>query len=640
MQISVNQINPVELSSFINNIVSGGSVSGFILNYVNNSGYLGDYVLVTTGGSQYVLGQVSFANPIALPYSGGTGESVARLYVDDQIALNVLNLSGVFTSEFMDLVSDQTVNGVKIFNQPIYVLNATDSGQATNLGDLNSVSGILVGLMQSLSFLNAASTTGNNIFSGQNTFSQQILIPVPTSSSGAVPKSYVDNLNITGTVNITGDQTISGIKTFLQPLIVPIGFQSNQAVQKSQLDALGISMGNINGFAGVASINGSTGSASGNVFLQGAGNVSISQCGAVFYISGIDPNVTQLYTAQVGLSSGTSSISFVFSPAFSSKPTITDAIENTIGLTTANFNHTIYNLTAAGFNVSFYPSGVPGNGYVYHFNALPAINGTGFYGLRGQDGRIGPSLNARGAWQQAITYSPLDYIFTSGNNVSYVTTTAHVSSLLNSPSSTGNALWQILASGMQGPSGYWIYQGNYNDNGLYYNQSSVSLNGTTYGYTGSTPTSGIAPDPTLTGAGWTILAARGGVGYFINSGIITGNFVNMSFFIDPIQTGLALTEAFISKSFNVTGFALGCVTSGIMPFPGSDILSGALYTRSLNNTLNYFQTFTFNTGIYSFISGGISNTVNGFNRIGVDIYNITSGISKFSIGVFGFGFDV
>ena len=74
MQISVNQINPVELSLFINNIVSGGSVSGSILNYVNNSGYLGDYVLVTTGGSQYVLGQISFANPITLPYSGTTGE--------------------------------------------------------------------------------------------------------------------------------------------------------------------------------------------------------------------------------------------------------------------------------------------------------------------------------------------------------------------------------------------------------------------------------------------------------------------------------------------------------------------------------------------------------------------------------------
>ena len=197
-----------------------------------------------------------------------------------QIALNILNLSGVFTGNFVDLVSNQSVNGTKIFNQPIYVINATQSGNATNLGDLANVSGILVGLMQSLSFLNAASTTGNNIFSGQNTFNQQILVSIPTLPSGAVPKSYVDSLNITGTVNVTGDQIISGSKTFLQPIIVPIAFQSNQAVQKAQLDALGVSMGGLNGFAGVSSINGSTGSASGSVFLQGAGNVSISQCGA------------------------------------------------------------------------------------------------------------------------------------------------------------------------------------------------------------------------------------------------------------------------------------------------------------------------------------------------------------------------
>ena len=83
MQISVNQINGSQLTLFINNLISGDSFTGSIQSYLNNSGYLGPIAVVSTGGNQYIYGTVSFDQPIGIPYSGGTGQSTARKYIDD-----------------------------------------------------------------------------------------------------------------------------------------------------------------------------------------------------------------------------------------------------------------------------------------------------------------------------------------------------------------------------------------------------------------------------------------------------------------------------------------------------------------------------------------------------------------------------
>lgn len=632
MLINVAQIDSTSLSAFIANSFSGAALSGSLLAYVNASGYLGNSILYVTGGDQIINGNKTFINNPNIPYTGGTGQAITKKYVDDQNGANITNYSGFAQQYFVSVSNNDYISGRKFFTGNLGVGYPIETGDAVNILYLSGVSGVIAAQIGSANLINVVLTSGIQTLSGLFNFTNEVFGIAPTTPSGFATKSYVDNLSITGVVYSTGmDQTISGIKTFVNSPIVPIATNSNQAVQLAQLNALGTVMGGVTGFGGVLSINGTSG-ASGNVYLQGAGTVTVSQCASIFYISGYTANNTQLYSAYIPIPSGNTGIQFVFNTGFNYLPAITHAIETT-GNNNSFITPRIYNKQLTGFYVAF-SSGIPDNTYFYNFAALPVISGSGFLGIQGSQGIAGNSPTPKGAWKAGVVFNTLDFIFQSG--VSYITSQIHISDSTNRPAGTGNAYWQLFSSGAVGPTGYWVYQGDYNTGSIYVNGYSVTYNQSSYGYTGINPISGVTPDTTNTG--WVVMALKGPIGYFINSGIITGNYVNMSFFFDPVGTGLALAEAFVSRTFNITGFALGCVNTGNAPLNGG-ILSGQLYERTLTNSKNNFQSFAFDTGIYSYVSGGLAWTVTGMSRIGLDVTNTLSGISQFSVGVFGFGIN-
>lgn len=134
--------------------------------------------------------------------------------------------------------------------------------------------------------------------------------------------------------------------------------------------------------------------------------------------------------------------------------------------------------------------------------------------------------------------------------------------------------------------------------------------------------------------------------YNINSGstlnfnlgnTVTGNLVNISMFMDPVITGLSVGEVFCSMSFNLTGFFLGCVTSGFGPVSGSNApLSGSLYTRSFaDNSKTILSGFTFQSGVNTQFFGSLTHTVPAYARLGIDITNSLSGIQKMTLGFCG-----
>lgn len=632
MQIKVKQIDQAELANFVNTTFAGAPFTGSMEDYAAASGYYGVHVVYASGGAQLVLGQKTFAQTIVIPYSGGTGESVARKYVDDITKAATENYSGFVNIFFVPMLGDASISGTKTFVNPVIVAAPTAAGHAVNKAFLDVVSGILQTGINTISVAGVVYTTGNQVVSGTKSFDSSPLVPIPTAPSGAVPKSYVDSLSLTGVVYTTGAQTISGVKTFLNSPIVPIATNPTQAVQLAQLQALGTVMGGVTGFAGVLSLNGSSG-ASGNLFLNGAGTVTVVQCGPIFTISGALGNNTQMYSAQIPLPNGITGLNYIFGTGFSAKPTITDALEITGG-GGGFFDYFVYNVTPTGFSVAF-ESGIPNTNYVYHFNAVPALSGSGFFGIRGEQGGIGPSPNPRGNWLAGTTYSFLDFVYLPDNSTSYITRQTHISDSFNKPVGTGSALWQIFSSGIEGQTGFSVYQGAYNASTIYRNKYSTTLLGSFYGYTGANPISGVSPD-TLTG-GWIVIAEKGALGYYINSGIITGNFVNISYYLSPGSfSGLAIAETFVCQNFNFTGFALGCVDSGTAPLNGG-ILTGSIYVRSLTNEkTNLITNFTFNTGLHSYISGNFGYPITGYYRLGIDITNTLSGLDRFSVGIFGF----
>lgn len=640
MRINVNQIDGTQLANAINAAVSGSSFSGMLNAYVLASGYLGDALLYVTGGSQSVYGQKTFVSAPIVPYSGApTGSAASQAWVNDRLAYYVASITANITGNYVPVLGDSTVYGKKNFTGAVGVGTPVANGDAVNVALLRIVSGVITSGYSSAGLANAVTTDTTQTISGEKTFTISPKVPSPTSSTDAVNKSYVDALNPTGVVYTTGDQSVSGVKIFLQSPLVPLATQAQQAVSLQQLNALGVSMGPVSGFAGVLSINGSTGAASGAVYLQGAGTVTVSQCGAVFTVSGITAGLTQFYSAQVPLPSGITGLSYTF-PAgsgfgFAATPTVTDSLVLT-GSNGGFVNRYIYGLNTSGFNVAF-SSAIPSSDFVYHFDAIPTTGGSGFFGLQGQDGRAGSTLNSRGVWQPGMLFTTYDWVYQTANAASYVCNLTHISTAGNTPGGTGNGYWSILSSGSPGPTGFWVYRGAYDPSAVYSYTNSVTLSGSSYGYTGSFPVSGLSPATNL--SGWGVIAAKGDIGYFVNSGIITGNFVNVSFFLDPVNTGLNLAEAFVAQTFLMTGFALGCVTSGSGPSSaGAGLLSGSIYTRSFStNSKTTRNSFTFNSGVFSYFSGNMSYPITGMDRIGIDVTNTLSGIEKMSIGVFGFG---
>lgn len=128
---------------------------------------------------------------------------------------------------------------------------------------------------------------------------------------------------------------------------------------------------------------------------------------------------------------------------------------------------------------------------------------------------------------------------------------------------------------------------------------------------------------------------NGAVNNVTNISGVTGNFVNISFFYDSsnLATGLNSIEAFVGRSFTLTGYAIGCYNTGTQGY-----FSGSFYQRTITNAKTNFVNFSLNSGMYFTGVGGFNQTVSGMNRMGLDIYLIGTGITGLSIGAFGVGY--
>lgn len=117
--------------------------------------------------------------------------------------------------------------------------------------------------------------------------------------------------------------------------------------------------------------------------------------------------------------------------------------------------------------------------------------------------------------------------------------------------------------------------------------------------------------------------------------IITGNFVNISFFFEAynLNTGLNQIESFIARDFTFTGYAVAAQTSGTQGF-----LSGSLYQRSPLGVKTNFRDFSYNSGQFFTGVGGLSQTISGMHRVGIDLLNVGTGMTGVTVGIFGFGY--
>ena len=576
MQLSVAQLKQDQLALFVQQTMSGAALSGNLSPYFQANGWVGNNVVYTTG-NQVITGDKVFSQSPHVPYSGDVNSVVSAQYVIDSVAAS----SNAINSYILNFTvgrgqSNDVISGAKSFTGAIQIGLPTNQFHAVRLDYLSGVSGVLQSQISSIVVPNVVSLTGDQVISGRKSYDQSPFVPTPTDGSGAVPRSYLDNLRLTGVVYTSGDQTVSGIITFLQSPVIPVGISTNAPVTLAQLNATAFNYSPTSGYS-VTSLNGVTG----GILTQGVNGISTYMCGNVLYVSGNNVSTTQLYSVQIPLPAAATGLSFIFGTGFSSKPTVTISLEVTGGSPISFFDTKTYGVTTAGFNLAF-QTGIPNSNYVCHAEIIPTISGSGFFGIQGAQGQVQPTWNPRGVWQAGLSYSVYDMVYQPSIGTSYVAYSGNNSSSFNSPQGTGNSWWTIVSSGQ-------------------------------YGIKGDV----------------------GQVGYLLNSGTITGSFTVISYYMNPVSTGLNAAEAFVGNNFQLSGIALGCWQSGAGPTFGG-VLSGAIYVRSLTNVKTQLFQFTFNSGINSYISGGFGYPITGYYRIGVDMTNTLSGIQGFSVGLFGF----
>ena len=629
MQIDVKQINSAQLSSFVINATSGSNFNSLIQAYGAISGYYGPHVMYNTGGAQLVTTQFTF-NTVQLTVSGNNPSGVAQLnQVNAEISGRLNAYSGHATGAFARTTLNNTFTASNTFTSDVFVPIPSNTGHAINLLFMRNVSGVLQSGINNVTISDVAYLGTSQKFTGQKTFDISPLVVTPTNGSGAVPLSMLTGLSVTTAVSRTGiNESISGIKTFVQSPIVPVAVGSNQAINKAQLDAglanVAVGTGSIQG---VTNVNG----ISGSVILEGQNGITIEVCSGIIYVSG-NAASTNLYSVSIPLTSGITGISFNYATGFSIKPNVVGTLEYAGQGALSFVNDTIFNSTTGGFNVAF-STGIPSSGYYYNFDAIP-VSGSGFFSIKGDRGFPATNLKPKGQWRAGLAYDAYSVVYLPNTFTTYFNTGFHISDSFNAPSGTGTSFWNILASGAQGPTGYLIWKGTHNTGVIYNQRDAVVFDGSSYVYTGSSPVSGFTPE-SLTG-NWGLVAAKAPLGYFINSGQITGNFTNLSFYLSPVATGLDLAESFVTRTFYYTGFALGAVTTGTSATNGG-ILTGRIYQRETNNNKIILQTFTFGSGQFFKRSGDFSFIITGDNRIGVDITNTLNNIDKFSVGIYGFG---
>lgn len=515
--IRVKQIESAELKTFISDTLSEGAFSGALYDHYTNSGFLGNTIVYATGGDQIIDGQKTFNISPNIPYIVESGQAVSKQYVDDSLFFGTgdlyakinqdLNLTGLVSKSYVDtlVIADSIVRN-----------------------------------------------TGNQTIFGRKNFINPVTVPNPISGYDAVTKAYVDNklnaacltvfrasgitgLNVSGinalvelerVVRTTGWQEINGQKIFTTPPSVPVGLYSHQAVRKSQLDALGVSMGGVSGFAGVLTFNGTSG-ASGHVYLDGAGTVSVTQCGSLFTISGftdISGLIVDYLFSSAPLNIGTTTQNIEFPNLFNSIPKVLTTLEvpnipfpkaisilpsniTTSGFT-ANFSAP---LSETGYNLSYYATtgnGMYSNMATLEHNIIQKITAS--------------FNNFSGQWQPDYKYIQGSIVYNSGlsyicyKNISSGVVSGFLSGVIpgveaSGYTSSGFSWYPLALMGDKGDpgksmieawSGEWIQNAAYNPGTVVYNLGSsyVCINSTSINE---------APE---TGRNWKLLAKKGEVG--------------------------------------------------------------------------------------------------------------------------------
>lgn len=494
-----------------------------------------------------------------------------------------------------------------------------------------------------------------------------------TSATGVLYTYITGNAVQTGTfdnlfVHKTGVETISGVKTFdSRPIFAGTGFLiSGEPLSQSQTGQLTgyfyPRSGNPSGYTSV-SVTGSnsifvanfTGVGGAQIILSGF-NILISGGAAsagggggagsgVSFLAATGSINTGGFTGNVLLSGAGNLTTFTGNNA--SRLIVisgdTGAYGNFVSLSQTGGFLTLGNvggvraITATGS----YPSGIISG--AFYLSGIGNITVT-----TGVNNGIVISGDT-GAYSNFVTPSQTGLLASSGNLQATGSNLQGQINTLSSQSSTGQAV--IFDSGIQinvsrqsfmfpitfnlppyvvtqikhiGPSGG--------------NPVTVGVSGvTTSGFTGIFNT-GIS----TTGYSLTIYAASGA---FAPTVISPTNVRGVSFFTSYAITGNFLQEAFIPTQLNLTGYTIGCTSTGvggahqnsgasglILQYP----LTGSFYQRDSNNNTSTITGFTFDSGIFFKVSGFVSTIVTGLNRVGLSVVSGLSGIQNLTFSLNGF----
>lgn len=289
--ISTSQINALQLQQAVQLYASGASFSGNFLAYVNASGYLGNTVVYASGGAQVIAGAKTFTTAPVVPYGGTTGQTIPRLYVDNQDAA----LSGVLTGQFAAPIT--ALSGFVIgASGNLSSFRITGSSNIP-IANLTGIGGTQISIIGGIVYISGAAGGGAGSSTVQVTGSSAIASPNFTGV-GQVTVSYDGTyIRVSGAVDTTlsgyventfvhrtpVDEQIFGIKTFTGNPQIAAATLASGAVNLTQLlAASGALTGSIGG-----------GGVTNNYFITGTGTINNT-----FNTSGNISNTFNDYTTQ------------------------------------------------------------------------------------------------------------------------------------------------------------------------------------------------------------------------------------------------------------------------------------------------------------------------------------------------------
>ena len=184
-------------------------------------------------------------------FNGKSYYTPAPTSATEMVNLQFVVGTGGGADGYVDLFSNQTINGIKTFVSSPIVPNPTTATQVANKGSY-----------ETFGYANFCSLADNNTLTGINSFNQQVFLPNSNQTNDlmATSKGYVDNFGYTNFVSLTDDDTINGIKSFSNQVFLPNSNQTNalMATSKGYVDTAiaGIDYSSLVALAGTQTITG------------------------------------------------------------------------------------------------------------------------------------------------------------------------------------------------------------------------------------------------------------------------------------------------------------------------------------------------------------------------------------------------